>query len=82
VRCHGPGGINLRPGIPDLGGQKTAYLVKQLHALNATARSAACDEAANLRCDPVMSGHAVRLTVDQMSSLAEYFSEFGCRTVR
>jgi len=36
--CHGPAGVSVNPAVPNLAGQKPAYLEAQLQAFHSTAR--------------------------------------------
>ncbi len=61
--CHGMNGFSASSVIPNLAGQKPAYLVKQLQ-----------DFKSNKRRDPIMSGPAMSLSQEDMEDLASYFS--------
>lgn len=78
VRCHGPGGVNIIPATPDLAGQKRQYLLRQLRAFRAAFSGSSARYPKRERFDPVMAGHGVRLTDDQLETLASYFSAIGC----
>lgn len=76
IGCHSPAGNGNSPaGYPALGGQHTAYLVKQLRAF----RTAAHDpEDATGRANDgdaaVMRGVAARLTDQELDAVANYIS--------
>ncbi len=61
--CHGAAGIGLNDEFPNLAGQKTAYLEKQLKAFKSGARSNA-----------TMNTMASALSNNDMANLAAYFS--------
>jgi len=60
--CHGVAGISVIPNFPNLAGQKSAYLAKQLKAFRD-----------KTRVDPTMSGMAAALTDADIENLAAYF---------
>jgi cytochrome c553 len=62
--CHGANGKSNNDLWPNLAGQKTAYLVKQMQDFKDAKRS-----------DPLMSPMAQNLTSKEMESLAAYFSK-------
>jgi len=61
--CHGANGISPNDLWPNLAGQKSGYLVKQLKAFRDGDRS-----------DPMMSPMAANLTDEDINDLAAYFS--------
>jgi len=61
--CHGAAGLSNNPLWPNLAGQQTAYLVKQLKAFRTGERK-----------DPMMEPMAKPLTDDDIANLAAYFS--------
>ena len=61
--CHGPNGISNSPTIPNLAGQKRAYLIREIN-----------DYRSGDRVDPMMSKVAKGLSDDDVEELAEYFS--------
>jgi cytochrome c553 len=60
--CHGPDGISFVPSYPNLKGQKSAYLVKQLK-----------DFKAGVRKEPIMAGQAASLSETDMINIAAYY---------
>ena len=62
--CHGADGVGKMPTYPNLHGQKTAYMVKQLKAFKAGSRK-----------DPTMNAMAKPLSDADMENLAAYYSE-------
>ncbi len=64
--CHGMNGLSASPTIPNLAGQKQAYLVKQLQEFKSSKRR-----------DPIMSGAAMSLSQQDMEDLASYFSNLN-----
>jgi len=61
--CHGVDGISVSPDIPNLAGQKEAYLLKALK-----------DFRAGNRKNPIMNSMAQSLGDDDIVNLAAYFS--------
>jgi cytochrome c553 len=61
--CHGANGISVSDAIPNLAGQKMAYLQAQLRALKAGTRKNA-----------VMGAIATQLSADDINHVAAYFS--------
>jgi cytochrome c553 len=61
--CHGANGVSVGDAIPNLAGQKMAYLQAQLRALKAGTRKNA-----------VMGAIATQLSGDDISNVAAYFS--------
>lgn len=61
--CHGVNGVSVGDAIPNLAGQKMAYLQAQLRALKAGTRKNA-----------VMGAIATQLSSDDISNVAAYFS--------
>ena len=60
--CHGANGISVVPMYPNLAGQKSAYITKQLKAFRDGTRQ-----------DPVMNGMAKPLADADIENLAAYF---------
>ena len=61
--CHGANGISVGDAIPNLAGQKTAYLQAQLRALKAGTRKNA-----------VMGAIASQLSTDDIANVSAFFS--------
>lgn len=61
--CHGADGISLTLDIPNLAGQKEAYLVKAIK-----------DYRTGSRKNPMMNSLAQGLSDDDIANLAAYFS--------
>ena len=61
--CHGANGISISPTIPNLAGQKRAYLIREIN-----------DYRSGDRTDPMMSKVAKGLNDEDVEELAEYFS--------
>lgn len=61
--CHGAQGISISPDIPNLAGQKDAYLVTTLK-----------DFRAEVRKNPIMNSMVKTLTDADIENLAAYFS--------
>lgn len=67
--CHGANGISNNPLWPNLAGQKTAYLVKQMKAFRDGTRK-----------DPMMTPMAKPLSDADIENLAAYFNSLACST--
>lgn len=63
VVCHGPLGISVNPGAPNLAGQPAVYLLEQLH-----------DFKSGRRKNPVMSVIAQPLSEKDIQDLAAWYS--------
>ena len=61
--CHGTNGISANPGIPNLAGQKSGYLVAQLKAFKSEDRK-----------NDLMESIAGQLSETDMTNLAKYWS--------
>lgn len=61
--CHGPKGISPNSQWPNLAGQKRGYLIKQLKAFRSGERK-----------NQLMSPIAMRLSDEQIETLASYYS--------
>ncbi len=61
--CHGADGISVSPAIPNLAGQKAAYIVKQLKAFKSGART-----------DMMMNAMAAQLSDADIENLAAFWS--------
>lgn len=63
VACHGPEGRSVNDLWPSLAGQKSQYLIKQLHSFRD-----------GTRVDPLMSPVSKILSDEDIKELATYFS--------
>jgi len=79
VRCHGAYGINIEPGVPNLAGQKSEYLSKQLQAFRASFLGTDPFQAGEERYHEMMAKHAFSLTDDDIDRIAGYFAGLACR---
>ena len=61
--CHGASGVSVSDTIPNLAGQKAAYLEAQLKALKDGARK-----------NPLMNAMASQLGADEIANVAAYFA--------
>jgi len=61
--CHGASGISVSDTIPNLAGQKVAYLESQLKALKDGSRK-----------NPIMGAIATQLNPDEIANVAAYFA--------
>jgi len=64
--CHGVNGVSVGDAIPNLAGQKAAYIETQLKALKDGSRK-----------NPVMGAIAAQLSADEMANVAAYFASLG-----
>ncbi len=64
--CHGANGVSIADNIPNLGGQRVAYLEAQLRALKAGTRKA-----------PSMNAIAAQLSADDIADVAAYFGSLA-----
>jgi cytochrome c553 len=62
--CHGANGISVSDTIPNLAGQRAAYLENQLKALKSGARKS-----------PVMNAIGAQLSAEEMGHLAAWFAQ-------
>jgi cytochrome c553 len=62
--CHGANGVSVSDSIPNLAGQRSAYLENQLKAWKSGARK-----------NPVMNAIGAQLSADDMGNLAAYFAQ-------
>jgi YVTN family beta-propeller protein len=68
IGCHGSDGISLTNDVPNLAGQKSAYIVKQLQSFKTKAR-----------IDPSMNAMAANLSGQDIANLASYFAQLDIR---
>jgi cytochrome c553 len=61
--CHGANGVSVSDGIPNLAGQRAAYLEGQLKALKDGSRK-----------NPIMNAIAAQLSTEDMANVAAFFS--------
>ena len=61
--CHGPAGVSVSDAIPNLAGQKAAYIESQLKALKEGSRK-----------NPIMNAMAGQLNNDDIANVAAFFS--------
>jgi cytochrome c553 len=61
--CHGANGVSVADNIPNLAGQRRAYLEAQLRALKSGTRK-----------NPLMNAMAAQLSNDDIVNVAAYFS--------
>ncbi|MFK8052792.1 MAG: cytochrome c [Woeseiaceae bacterium] len=66
VSCHGNNGIGVGPLWPNLAGQKTSYLIKQMK-----------DFRSGKRVDPMMAPLAKVLSDEDIADLAAYYNQLG-----
>lgn len=63
VGCHGVNGVSPNELWPNLAGQKSGYLVKQLKAFRDKKRN-----------DPMMAGISKSLTIEDINNLSAYYA--------
>ena len=66
--CHGANGISPNPIWPNLAGQKSLYLIKQMKAFRDGVRN-----------DPSMSPMVKPLSDADIANLAAYYSSLACQ---
>lgn len=70
--CHGSTGISYKNYIPHLAGQNYEYLTNQLRQFRAV------HEKGDVRANPTMEWHAIRIDEKDIDRLAQYYSEQTC----
>ena len=78
TRCHGLSGLNIEPGVPDLSGQKVAYIKQQLRAFRASRYGADPMTFEEERYHEAMEEHTVKLSDNDIDTIATYFATFAC----
>ena len=63
VSCHGANGISANENYPNLAGQKSAYLEKQMK-----------DFKDKKRVDPIMNSMSASLSDQQIANIAAYYA--------
>jgi cytochrome c553 len=79
VSCHGEDGRSPAPLIPNLAGQKEAYLERQLTLLNESRRGRRPLDAATTRVHPIMGYQAGLLDAAEIRTLARWYASLPCR---
>lgn len=64
ISCHGSNGIGTRDDYPNLAGQKSVYLFKQMQAFQTGKRS-----------DPIMGAMVSGMSDADLKKLADYYSK-------
>lgn len=64
--CHGGNGVSVNESIPNLAGQKIAYIISQLKAFRAGTRK-----------NPLMNAMAVQLSDADIDNVAAFFNSLG-----
>jgi len=64
ISCHGNNGIGTKDEYPNLAGQKSAYLFKQMQAFQSGKRS-----------DPIMGAMVKGMSEADLKALADYYSK-------
>ena len=77
--CHGADGIAAQPEIPNLAGQRRAYLRRQLLLIRETAYGAEPREGERWRSHPIMEREAGRISISDVDALARYYAALDCR---
>ncbi len=78
ARCHGLYGINIKPGVPDLSGQKAFYLKQQLRAFRASRFGVGLMSQDQVRYHDVMEDQAVPLSDVEIDIIVDYFAALDC----
>ncbi len=68
-KCHGPGGISVTAGIPNLAGQRPSYLYRQLRAFQVGARPEGGDAVHNMNLMKFFSEEALAKVAAYYASL-------------
>jgi cytochrome c553 len=76
--CHGEDGRSPAPLIPNLAGQKEAYLERQLTLLNEARRGRRPLDAATMRGHPIMGYQAGLLDAADIRVLARWYASLPC----
>lgn len=69
VACHGPSGVGVKPGIPRLAGQNSAYLVNQMKSWKEGTRPAGAMA--------IMGPIAKSLSDEEIKAVSDYFASLG-----
>jgi len=75
--CHGEDGISLAPNIPNLAGQKQAYLVAQLNAFRRSSTGTNTNGAS--RHNIFMTRQAAKLGDKEIDELSRFYAQLDCR---
>lgn len=76
--CHGTDGIAQTPNVPNLAGQRRAYLRRQLLLIRETAWGAEPRENESWRSHPIMEREAARISIEDVDTLAYYYAGLNC----
>ncbi|MDH5772997.1 MAG: c-type cytochrome [Rhodospirillaceae bacterium] len=79
VACHGENGISSQPSVPNLAGQRRAYLRRELLLMRETAWGGNNTDKNEWRAHPIMEQQAARLKIEDVDSIANYYSQLNCR---
>lgn len=79
VACHGENGISSQPSVPNLAGQKRAYLRRELLLMRETAWGGSDKTKEEWRRHPIMEQQAARLRIEDVDSISSYYAQLNCR---
>ncbi|MDH3336165.1 MAG: c-type cytochrome [Rhodospirillaceae bacterium] len=79
VACHGEDGVSSQSSVPNLAGQRRAYLRRELLLMRETAWSGNNTAKAEWRSHPIMEQQAARLKIEDVDSISSYYSQLNCR---
>jgi len=79
VTCHGENGISSQPSVPNLAGQRRAYLRRELLLMRETAWGGNDADKNEWRAHPIMEQQSARLRIEDVDSIANYYSQLSCR---
>ena len=80
VSCHGENGISSQPNVPNLAGQRRAYLRRELLMMRETAWGGNNLNKNEWRGHPIMEQQSARLRIEDVDSISNYFSQLNCRS--
>ena len=79
VACHGKNGISSTPNIPNLAGQKRAYLRRELLLMRESAWGGNSIIKNEWRSHPIMEKQSARLRIEDVDSISNYYAQLNCR---
>jgi len=77
--CHGANGIGVQQQVPNLAGQKRAYLRRQLLLIREAAWGALPREGEAWRKHPILAERIARFKISDIDALAGYYASLDCR---
>ncbi len=79
VACHGKNGISSTSNIPNLAGQKRAYLRRELLLMRESAWGGNSIIKNEWRSHPIMEKQSARLRIEDVDSISNYYAQLSCR---